>query len=143
MDNADELLKASAILEIPGILLGKQESAEYIKRVIKIFAPQKISGHLSIYNNNSISIPLEKYEFSYSNYLDDEPAYIFFDQENHNREKVVIISEGKKLCHILENAYGMEYFVSNENAEYLLAVNWYVIEGAGSAKHWLSKLITE
>lgn len=60
--------------------------------------------------------------------------YIFFDQENHNRSKVVVIDDAKKLGQIMENSYGMEYFVSNEKADYLLAVNWYVIEGEGSAK---------
>ncbi len=42
------------------------------------------------------------------------------------------IENGRNFCSILKNAYGMEYFISNENANYLVAVNWYVIEGAGS-----------
>lgn len=139
MDNSDELIRESRKLKIACTLLGNQESLEYINNVIKKFTPQKTSGHLSIYNNESVSISSEKYEFLYSDYLDDEPVYVFFDQENHNRNKVVVISEGKRLCRIMENTYGMEYFVSNKKAEYLLAINWYVIEGAGTAKQWLLK----
>ena len=89
---------------------------------------------------NSISVPLEKYEFSYSEFLGDEPVYVFFDQANHNRKKVVVVKQGRRLCTILENAYGMEYFVSNKSADYLLAINWYVIEGTGTAKVWLQEL---
>jgi hypothetical protein len=139
MDNATELLNESKKLNISCLLLGTSDSVNYIERVLKKYTPHKTSGHLSIYKD-SISIPLEKYEFTYCKYLKNEPVYLFFDQENHNRQKVVMISEGKKLCSILENSFGMEYFVSNEKIEYLIAVNWYVIEGAGSAKKWLSLL---
>lgn len=40
----------------------------------------------------------------------------------------------------MEESFGMEYFVSNKTSDYLLAVNWYVIEGVGIAKDWLLTL---
>lgn len=41
----------------------------------------------------------------------------------------------------MENSFGMEYFVSNEKTDFLIAVNWYVIQIAGSAINDLNKLI--
>jgi len=40
----------------------------------------------------------------------------------------------------MKKSYGMEYFVSNKNADFLIAVNWYVIEVAGLAIGYLNEL---
>jgi hypothetical protein len=42
---------------------------------------------------------------------------------------------------LMANSYGMEYFVSNERADFLISVNWYVINVAGTAIDSLQKLI--
>ena len=136
MSNAKELLDVSSELRINTSLLSLDDSKDYLSKVIQKFKPEKKTGHLSI-GGDSIVIPLEDNEFVYSANLVDEPLFVFFDQEGLDRKKVVCIFEGKKLCNILENAYGMEYFISNERMDYLIAVNWYVIEGVGDAKKWL------
>jgi hypothetical protein len=139
MNNADELTKTGRELHIECRLLKGTEAFNYIHRVIQKFNPRKTSDHLAI-GGESIAIPLEKYDFSFSEHLDCESAYVFFDQESSSRNKVVIVYDGQQLCRIMENSFGMEYFVSNAKTDYLLAINWYVIEGVGTAKNWLEKL---
>ncbi|NEW04638.1 hypothetical protein GK047_01185 [Paenibacillus sp. SYP-B3998] len=137
--NAQELTKVSNILGIDIVILNDNDSNNYIKSIINKFKPFKIIGHLSI-GNDSLTIPLEKYEFLYSKLLNCEPAYIFFDQEGFDRNTVVVVKDAKLIGSLMENSYGMEYFISNEKLDYLIAVNWYVIEASGSAIEYLSKL---
>lgn len=136
INKADELIKDSQALKINAWLLNDAEASKYIHNVIKKYHPRKIIEHLAI-DGDSVSVPVEKCEFSYSDYLSSEPAYIFFAQTSRDRNKVVVISDAQKICKIMENSYPMEYFVSNKTFDYLFAINWYVVEGAGSAKDLL------
>lgn len=130
--NTQELIQVSADLGIDIVVLGENESKQYIKKVIDIYKPFKITGHLSI-GENIITIPLNEYEYSFSTFLRSEPAYIFFDQESCDRNVVVIVTDANLIGRLMENSYAMEYFVSNEKMEFLISVNWYVIEVAGTA----------
>ena len=79
--NAEELIRCQE-LRLTCKVLPEDEGRDYIKFAIEKFKPQKISGHLSIYNE-SVSIPIEGYEFSYSQYLKNEPVlYIFRPRES-------------------------------------------------------------
>jgi hypothetical protein len=137
--NTQELAEVGKNLGIEVVILDEKDSKQYINRVIDIFTPFKITGHLSI-GKETLTIPLEGNEFSYSKYLKSEPAYIFFDQESGDRNTVVVVKDAKLVGELMENSYGMEYFVSNEKSDFLIAVNWYVIEVAGSAIESLNKL---
>jgi hypothetical protein len=119
--------------------LDDNSSKDYIKRVISKFKPLKIAGHLAI-GANSQTISLEKYEYSYSKYLNSEPALLFFDQEGLDRNTVVVVKDAKLVGDLMENSYGMEYFLSNEKLDYLIAVNWYVIEVSDSVIPLLTNL---
>jgi hypothetical protein len=141
MSKSDELINASQELGIASYILTSKEGADFIHFVLDLYKPNKLSGHLAIHHD-SVSIPLEPYEFTYSTFMAEEPAYVFFEQKGTDINKVVVVEEGNRLGEILENSYGMEYFVSNKTANYLLAVNWYVIEGSGSAIDWLTTLNT-
>lgn len=125
--NKQELIQVSSSLGIEIEVLEENTSKNYIKRVIEKFKPFKTAGHLAI-GVNSHTIPLEKYEFSYSKHLNSEPAFIFFDQEGLDRDTVVVVKDAKLVGDLMENSYGMEYFLSNEKLDYLIAINWYVIE---------------
>ena len=133
MSNADEILNVSKELGINCTLLTEEKGLNFTSIVLEKFKPLKTTGHLAI-DQNSISIPLEENEFSYSARLDGEQACIFFDQEGDDRKKVLLLESAQDLCKIMENSFGMEYFLSNVNGDYLIAVNWYVIEVAGSVK---------
>lgn len=134
-----EILQVSKELGISSRLLPKSIGVSFINRAFGKFSPCKKTGHISI-GHDSLSISLELHEFSYSLYLPEEPTYMFFDQQGIDKEKVVVIKEGKEISRIMENSFGMEYFLSNKRNEYLIAVNWYAIEAAGTAKKMLLKL---
>ncbi len=140
MRHVDELAQVCRELDFKFQILSSEEARIYIEGIFNKFNPQRRSGHLAI-GRESLSIPIEKYEFSYSYVLKNEPGFLFFDQENHNKNQVFVLEDGRQVCAVLESSYGMEYFLSNEAGDYLIAVNWYVIECAGVAKEWMLKLM--
>ncbi len=95
--NTQELIQISSNLGIDIVVLGENESKQYIKKVIDIYKPFKITGHLSI-GENAKTIPLDQNEYSYSTFLKSEPAYIFFDQESRDRNTVVVVKDAKLVC---------------------------------------------
>ena len=138
--NSEEILEVCIELGIEAKVLSKDDSVKIIKDVFEKYNVQKKTGHLAIWTD-SLSIPLEEHEFSYSNYLKDEPVYMFFGQKiSGKKEEVVVIDQAKQVGKIMENSYGMEYFLTNQTYSFLLAVNWYVIEGAGEALDWIGPL---
>ena len=109
MSHIDELINSCEELSIPYSILENDEAVGYINSVINAYEPIKTTWHLSI-GKDSISVPLEEHEFSFSESLDDESAYIFFDQESTEKHKVFVINNAKLICRMMENSYGMEYF---------------------------------
>lgn len=68
----------------------------------------------------------------------------FFEQNKVLNKKIVVkIEDLRLLGKILENSFGMEYFLTNEKMDFLIAVNWYVIEVSGTAKTKLKKLFVD
>ncbi|UMR30235.1 hypothetical protein MJ904_25125 [Massilia sp. MB5] len=116
-----------------------EASRQFMAEVIGKFKPARMSGHLAI-GHDSISIPLEPNEFTYSSHLDAAPVFVFFEQRTADKDRVLVLHDGRSLAKIFENAFGMEYFVSDEKHSYLLAVNWYVIEGTGECRTWMKRL---
>lgn len=55
-------------------------------------------------------------------------GWIFFEQSVSNKNVVVVVDDVGDISKLMEGSYGMEYFVSNEGGDFLIAVNWYVIE---------------
>ncbi|WP_336785880.1 hypothetical protein [Paenibacillus sp. MMO-177] len=139
--NARELTQTGINLGIDTILLNKIESEQYIKKVIEFFRPSKTTGHVSIGTDESLIIPLEENEFTFSVHLKSEPAFVFFDQEGLDKNTVIVINDAKLIGQLMENSYGMEYFVSNEKVDFLVSVNWYVINVAGTAIDSFKKLM--
>ncbi len=136
----EELLQVSRKLGIALTVLDQHESDIYIQKVLDTHHPHQTSNHLSI-GEQAITIPLEPHEYTYSALLQPERGYLFFDQQGLDRHTVVSVADIRSVGTLMEHAYGMEYFLSNEQAEFLIAVNWYVIEAAGIARAWLKVLI--
>lgn len=140
VEEAEELLNIGEKLNIKIELLMDDDAEEFINRTLNRFKPFKISGHLGI-GNSSFKLPIDTLEFSYMKYLREECGYIFWGQESRQRKKTVVrIKNIRLLGKILENSFGMEYFLTNEKVDFLIAVNWYVIEFTGTAKDYLEKL---
>ena len=75
-------------------------------------------------------------------YLPQEVGYIFFEQNSELKGKTVLEIENLKLLgKILIKTSGMEYFLTNQDMNFLIAVNWYVIEIAGVVEEQMKKLL--
>lgn len=42
--------------------------------------------------------------------------------------KYLYLKEGKYFSKLIEECYGMEYFMTDEKNSFLISVNWYIIE---------------
>jgi len=121
-------------------VLDKDKSKLYIQDIFTKYDVLKKDGHLSI-GIDIVSVPTEKYELSYFEILNAEPAYIFFDQQNYlKRNEVIRINNARQLGEILGECFGFEYFLSNELKSFLISVNWYAIEMTGDLKERLLSL---
>ncbi len=125
---AKELLTTANRINIEVELLDLAEASNFINSVIERYNPWKTTGHLSIGQENSTKLKTEENEFTFSKLLPNEPAFIFFEQNTFNKDTVVCIKNAKQISQLMENSYGMEYFISNESMSYLISVNWYTIE---------------
>lgn len=54
---------------------------------------------------------------------------------------MIKIKDVRLLGEVLEKSYGMEYFLTNRDKDFLISVNWYEIEGIGNVKEYFTKLI--
>ncbi len=61
----------------------------------------------------------------------------FFDLENKDKNKIFVLDNVQNICNIMSESFGMEYFLCDEKFNYLIAVNWYVIELTNGAKEYL------
>ena len=140
MKTADEeILRASVFCGVEASPFAGEEAKTYIEGVNDKFSPFKTSGHLAI-GHDSVCLPLEENEFSYQQRLDAEPAIVFFDDHPWTAEKAIRIANVRNLGRVLEECSGIEYFMSDEAMSYLIAVNWYVIEGTGSVVERLKEI---
>ncbi|MBU2895228.1 hypothetical protein [Vibrio hepatarius] len=130
MKNAKEILEVCRELGIKCELLPNDDAKIFIDGVTKKFEPSKTAGHLSI-ENDSVSLPIEDYEYEYSSSLPEGKGFIFFDQSGKDKNCVVEIEDVRVIGAIMENAFGMEYFVSDSNNDYLVCVSWYAVEFKG------------
>lgn len=141
LSEAEELLSIGKELGIDIELLTEDEAKICINTVLRRFTPFKVTGHIGI-GHDSLKLSINEWEFSYMENLCQEKGYIFFEQENNLYKKTVVkIDDLRKLGKILEKSFGMEYFLSNERLDFLIAVNWYVIEITGTAKKGFEKLL--
>ena len=135
----EEILRASVYCGAAASPLASEETKTHIEKVKDKFRPFKTSGHLAI-GHDSVCLPLEGNEFSFQRHLDAEPAIVFFDDHPWTAEKAVRIADVRNLGRVLEECSGLEYFMSDEAMTYLIAVNWYVIEGTGSVAERLKEI---
>lgn len=128
--HAKELISIAPTIDVKANLLSKEQAEKYISYVLNKYHPWKTTGHLSI-GDNAGKLSTEENEFTFSLSMKNEPAYIFFEQNTINKNDVVVIENAKNISKLMENSHGMEYFISDKNATYLIAVNWYSIEYTG------------
>lgn len=131
MAEAEEIITVGKKLNIKAELLADDEAKSFIQRTLDLFTPFRTTGHLGI-GHDSFTLPIDKWEVSYMEYLSQESGYIFFSQGSRLSGRTVVKIENlQELGKILDESFGMEYFLTNKNADFLIAVNWYVVEISG------------
>nr|WP_300311510.1 hypothetical protein [Halomonas sp.] len=129
-NHAYELLSVARKIGITVELLDQEEARHYIIEVMEKFSPWKKEGHLSL-GDDSNTLSTEEYEDKFSFLLGNDAAYIFFEQNHINKNTVIKVKNASRLSELMTNSYGMEYFISDSNARYLISVNWYSIQWKG------------
>lgn len=61
----------------------------------------------------------------------------FFDLESKDGNNIFIFNNVQDICDVMSESFGMEYFLFDEYFNYLIVVNWYVIELTDGAKKYL------
>ena len=126
-----ELINAAKVVKTNIEIVEENLAEKIISQVINKFKPKQLTGHLSIGDAN-LKLPTERYELSFSNELKKEPGYIFGEQYYESDKKTLIKVENMQMISkLISESFGMEYFLTNESFDYLIAVNWYVIEFIG------------
>ncbi|WP_394213386.1 hypothetical protein [Psychrobacter piscatorii] len=109
------------------------EAEKLISKIFKKFDPLRTSGHLAISDNSKV-ISLEENEFTYTLAIKKQKGYLFFDQEGVDRNLVLEVENVQRVGELMEESFGIEYFLSNSDLSFLIAVNWYVIEVSGDCE---------
>jgi hypothetical protein len=109
------------------------EAEKLISKILKKFNPLRFSGHLAISNDSKV-ISLEENEFTYTLAIKRQKGYLFFDQEGVDKNIVLEVENIQRVGELMEESFGIEYFLSNSNLSFLIAVNWYVIEVSGNCE---------
>lgn len=124
----DELKNAAELLGFEYEILTGETAAAIIDKSFVTFEPFRRQGHLSIMHERSHKLRLDEHEYTFSKHLIDEPLIVFFEQTRNHVDVAFKLQKGQLFCDLLEECSGIEYFLTNENVDYLIAVNWYVIE---------------
>ncbi|MEN5208557.1 hypothetical protein ABE493_10620 [Stenotrophomonas terrae] len=127
---ARELINSARQLGLDAELAEPGYAGEYIRKVLGKFKPFRVSGHLQI-GGGAMSVPTEGNEYALSKQLKEEMGCVFFEQGILDRNNLVVFKNATEISLAIEHSFGMEYFISNEGASYLIAVNFYGIEFAG------------
>lgn len=126
-----DLLSTGKEFNIPLEVLNKNDSNEYIIKTFKIFNPLKDWGHIQIGRGESLS-PSENYQYIYSLFIKKSPLFVIFEQ-NHKEDKdwVLKVNNGNDLAKLLYENGSIEYFLSDKENSFFVAVNRYCIEYVG------------
>lgn len=129
----NELASNSESIGLKYCVIEGEEAREIISKVLTKFKPLKTSGHLCLSNSNGV-IPLGDNEFTYTLLMKKQKGYLIFDQEGSDRNLVFEVDNIQKVGELMSESFGIEYFLFDERLNFLIAVNWYVIEVSGDCE---------
>lgn len=123
-----ELESAAKKLFLEYSIIEAERAGEFIQETINKFKVSKITGHLSIDSEISKKISTDEHEFTFSKEYLSDTAYVFFEQDYYNKNQIFILKKGNLFSQLIQECYGMEYFITDEKKSFLISVNWYTIE---------------
>ena len=72
-------------------------------------------------------------------FIGDSSCLMFFDDIED--KSVMVISNGNQLCKLLGEMFGVQFYITNFETEYLICYNHHdCLLGCGTAKRWLESL---
>ena len=90
---------------------------------------------LMIYGQVLLSNIVLRILHSYGNVL----RIMFFNKSDD--KNAFLIPNGTELYKILEDSFGFEFYITNQNHSYLLCFNHHdILYGSGEAKKWISEI---
>lgn len=90
---------------------------------------------LMIYGQVLLSNIVLRILHSYGNVL----RIMFFNKSDD--KNAFLIPNGTELYKILEDSFGFEFYITNQNHSYLLCFNHHdILYGSGEAKKWVSEI---
>lgn len=90
---------------------------------------------LMIYGQVLLSNIVLRILHSYGNVL----RIMFFNKSDD--KNAFLIPNGMELYKILEDSFGFEFYITNQNHSYLLCFNHHdILYGSGEAKKWVSEI---
>lgn len=134
MENANFLYKikeleaAAKKLFLEYSIIEGDRASRFIQMTLNKFKVSKITGHLSIDSEVSKKISTDEHEFTFSKEYLSDAVYVFFEQDHYNKNQIFILKEGTLFSQLIQECYGMEYFITDEKNSFLISVNWYIIE---------------
>lgn len=73
------------------------------------------------------------------NYVKDNECIMFFNKSDD--KNAFLIPNGTELYKVLEDSFGFEFYITNQNHSYLLCFNHHdMLYGSGEAKKWVSEI---
>lgn len=109
-----ELESAAKKLFLEYSIIEAERAGEFIQETINKFKVSKITGHLSIDSEISKKISTDEHEFTFSKEYLSDTAYVFFEQDYYNKNQIFILKEGTLFSELIQECYGMEYFITDE-----------------------------
>jgi len=123
-----ELEAAAKKLLLEYSIIEGETAQKFILGTFNKFKPIKVIGNLSIGSDISDKLSTDEYEFNFSEKYISGTVSVFFEQDYYNKNQIFILKNGKLFSKLMQECYGMEYFLTNDINSYLISVNWYVIE---------------
>jgi len=123
-----ELEEAAEKLFLEYSIVEGEMANEFIQATFNKFKPFKVTGHLSIGSEFSEEMSTDEHEFTFSEKYLSGPVYVFFEQDYYNKNQIFVLKEGRHFSKLMQECYGMKYFITDEEKKILISVNWYIIE---------------
>ncbi len=135
MKRIKELILNSIQLGIKYEVLGLTESSKMIHSIVEKYNPVNMATHPQI-SSRCLRLPIDEWEYDYSKRLKCEPGYVMFRQGTPDGKHLFWMENVKLIGDLMSVSFGIEYFVTGEKLDYLVAVNLYSIHVEGIAKRW-------
>ena len=119
---------------IPCSVLTAEEANQFLQRVQGCFSVRR--WPLWEYIENDVYVNDPEAWLWMKEFLGDEPAFFFFNPEDD--KEIFRFQHAKAVVDVLEDCFGFEFYISDENLSYLLCFNHHdMLIAAGTAKQWL------